>query len=176
MFYRDYGNETYGQFLRKIATKGYDEGNITRAEHDSIAKFNNVNMGNILEAVMGYAWIYNYKNNPDLAEAQDILNCLETGIQTMLKTEETTKLPDAEEDDQDEPMSKNKMTEEEATKIAEIMNKILKPDLLRIGNIGEHREQHRRKQGDVRDLLQGHRQAARTRTLLHQGETPGYFQ
>eukprot|EP00972_Heterocapsa_arctica_P028991 4266152-Heterocapsa_arctica.AAC.1 len=46
--------------------------------------------------------------------------------------EETTKVPEAEAEEQAEHMSKNKMTEEEATKIAEIMSQIQKPDLLRI--------------------------------------------
>eukprot|EP00972_Heterocapsa_arctica_P101129 14905791-Heterocapsa_arctica.AAC.1 len=46
LFYRDYGNETYGDFLRVIATKGYQDGNITKTEYDCIAKFNNKNMGN----------------------------------------------------------------------------------------------------------------------------------
>eukprot|EP00972_Heterocapsa_arctica_P044491 6567669-Heterocapsa_arctica.AAC.1 len=61
LFYRDYGNEMYGYFLRMIAMKGCEDGNITKTEFDSIAKYNNVNMGNILEAITGYAWIYNYK-------------------------------------------------------------------------------------------------------------------
>ena len=123
-----------------IATKGYEDGIITKTEYDSIAKFNNENMGNILEAIMGYAWIYNYKKNPELAEFQDIPNCLETGIQTMQMTEETTKVPETEAERQDEHMSKNMMTEEEATKIAEIMSNIQKPYFLRIEAILENIE------------------------------------
>eukprot|EP00972_Heterocapsa_arctica_P004522 672131-Heterocapsa_arctica.AAC.1 len=89
-------------------------------EYDSIAKFNNVNMGNILEAIMGYAWIYNYKKNAVLAEFQDILNCLETGIQKIQMTEEATKVTETEAEWQNEHLNNNKMTEEEVTKIAEI--------------------------------------------------------
>eukprot|EP00972_Heterocapsa_arctica_P049062 7224697-Heterocapsa_arctica.AAC.1 len=33
IFYRDYGNETYGDFLRTIAARAYDKGEITSAEH-----------------------------------------------------------------------------------------------------------------------------------------------
>eukprot|EP00972_Heterocapsa_arctica_P098487 14532758-Heterocapsa_arctica.AAC.1 len=46
--------------------------------------------------------------------------------------EETTKVPETESEEQAEHMNKNMMTEEEATKIAEIMSKIQKPDILRI--------------------------------------------
>eukprot|EP00972_Heterocapsa_arctica_P045566 6725816-Heterocapsa_arctica.AAC.1 len=63
----DYGNEAYGYFLRTTATKGYEDGDLTKEEFYDITKFNNVNMCNILEAIMGYAWIYNYKKNPELA-------------------------------------------------------------------------------------------------------------
>eukprot|EP00972_Heterocapsa_arctica_P113301 16436410-Heterocapsa_arctica.AAC.1 len=41
LFYRDYGKEIYGYFLRMIATKGYEDGDIAKTEYDSIAKFNN---------------------------------------------------------------------------------------------------------------------------------------
>eukprot|EP00972_Heterocapsa_arctica_P031017 4563093-Heterocapsa_arctica.AAC.1 len=59
---------------------------------------------------MGYAWIYNYKKDPELAEFQNILNCLETGIQTRLMTEETTKMPETDAEEQTEHMNNNKMT------------------------------------------------------------------
>eukprot|EP00972_Heterocapsa_arctica_P012880 1893374-Heterocapsa_arctica.AAC.1 len=65
-FYRDYGNETYGDFLRITAARAYEKGEITMEEHDEISKFNNANSGNTLEAIMGYAWIFNYKKDPDL--------------------------------------------------------------------------------------------------------------
>eukprot|EP00972_Heterocapsa_arctica_P104806 15444842-Heterocapsa_arctica.AAC.1 len=32
MFYRDYGNETYGDFLRTAAGRAYEKGEITNAE------------------------------------------------------------------------------------------------------------------------------------------------
>eukprot|EP00972_Heterocapsa_arctica_P102428 15092957-Heterocapsa_arctica.AAC.1 len=67
MFYRDYGNETYGDYLRTMAARAYERGDIMNAEHYEISKFNNINSGNILEAIVGYAWIYNYKKDPDLA-------------------------------------------------------------------------------------------------------------
>eukprot|EP00972_Heterocapsa_arctica_P099473 14678465-Heterocapsa_arctica.AAC.1 len=63
----DYGNEAYGDYLRKIAAKRYEDGDLTKEEFYNIAKFNNVNMGNTLEEIMGYAWIYNYKKDPELA-------------------------------------------------------------------------------------------------------------
>eukprot|EP00972_Heterocapsa_arctica_P099657 14704583-Heterocapsa_arctica.AAC.1 len=35
-FYRDYGNEIYGDFLRTATSKGYEEGHITKTEFDRI--------------------------------------------------------------------------------------------------------------------------------------------
>eukprot|EP00972_Heterocapsa_arctica_P065123 9613703-Heterocapsa_arctica.AAC.1 len=37
MFCRDYGNETYGDFLRTKASKGYVDGELTKEEYDEIA-------------------------------------------------------------------------------------------------------------------------------------------
>eukprot|EP00972_Heterocapsa_arctica_P026128 3849203-Heterocapsa_arctica.AAC.1 len=37
MFYRDYGNETYGDFLRTTASKGYEDGELTKEEYYEIA-------------------------------------------------------------------------------------------------------------------------------------------
>eukprot|EP00972_Heterocapsa_arctica_P070752 10451226-Heterocapsa_arctica.AAC.1 len=91
MFYRDYGNETYGDFLRTTAARAYEKGEITSAELYEISNFNNANSGNILEAFMGYAWIFNYKKDPDLVEFPDILNCLENGILNRMMEEEPAK-------------------------------------------------------------------------------------
>eukprot|EP00972_Heterocapsa_arctica_P002195 314938-Heterocapsa_arctica.AAC.1 len=37
LFYRDYGNETYGGFLRTMAARAYDKGDITNTEHWEIS-------------------------------------------------------------------------------------------------------------------------------------------
>eukprot|EP00972_Heterocapsa_arctica_P012057 1768855-Heterocapsa_arctica.AAC.1 len=50
----------------------------------------------------------------------------------MQMTEDATNMPEAEAEEQDEHMSKSMMTEEDAARIAEIMMKMQKPDLLRI--------------------------------------------
>eukprot|EP00972_Heterocapsa_arctica_P003963 589460-Heterocapsa_arctica.AAC.1 len=36
MFYRDYGNEAYGDFLRTTAAKGYEDGDLTKEEYYEI--------------------------------------------------------------------------------------------------------------------------------------------
>eukprot|EP00972_Heterocapsa_arctica_P032748 4821743-Heterocapsa_arctica.AAC.1 len=54
LFHRDFGNEAYVYFLRTVAAKGYEDGDLTKEEFYNIAEFNNVNMGNILGAIMGY--------------------------------------------------------------------------------------------------------------------------
>eukprot|EP00972_Heterocapsa_arctica_P092921 13705610-Heterocapsa_arctica.AAC.1 len=47
---------------------------------------------------MGYAWLYNYKKDPDLAEFLDIINCLENGILNIMMEEEPEKMAEAEVD------------------------------------------------------------------------------
>eukprot|EP00972_Heterocapsa_arctica_P006108 899332-Heterocapsa_arctica.AAC.1 len=37
IFYREYGNETYGYYLRTMAARAYDRGDITNAEHHGIS-------------------------------------------------------------------------------------------------------------------------------------------
>eukprot|EP00972_Heterocapsa_arctica_P042811 6312877-Heterocapsa_arctica.AAC.1 len=37
IFYRDYGNETYGDYLRTTAMRAYGRGDITNAEHYEIS-------------------------------------------------------------------------------------------------------------------------------------------
>eukprot|EP00972_Heterocapsa_arctica_P010372 1524995-Heterocapsa_arctica.AAC.1 len=69
---------------------------------------------------MGYAWIFNYKKDPDLVEFLDILNCLENGIPKRMLEEEPAKMTETDVEMPNEIMEKGKMTEEEMKKVAEI--------------------------------------------------------
>eukprot|EP00972_Heterocapsa_arctica_P029072 4277174-Heterocapsa_arctica.AAC.1 len=61
---------------------------------------------------MGYAWLYNYKKDPDLADFQDILNCLENGILKRMMEEEPDNMTEADVEMPIEIKEKSMMTEE----------------------------------------------------------------
>eukprot|EP00972_Heterocapsa_arctica_P013826 2039182-Heterocapsa_arctica.AAC.1 len=69
---------------------------------------------------MGYAWICNNKKIPALAEFQNILNNLETGLQTMMMTEDVDTMTETDGEEPDGNTNKYTMTEEDAKKVAEI--------------------------------------------------------
>eukprot|EP00972_Heterocapsa_arctica_P091859 13547834-Heterocapsa_arctica.AAC.1 len=81
---------------------------------------------------MGYAWIFNYKKDPDLLEFLDFLNCLENGILKRMMEEEPAKTTETEIELPSENMEKSKMTEEEMNNIAEIVSQNQKTYLLKI--------------------------------------------
>eukprot|EP00972_Heterocapsa_arctica_P098233 14498008-Heterocapsa_arctica.AAC.1 len=56
-FYRDWGNETYADYLNNTAMKARKKHIIDKEELAMIMKVNINNLGNILEAIMGYAWL-----------------------------------------------------------------------------------------------------------------------
>eukprot|EP00972_Heterocapsa_arctica_P061865 9120575-Heterocapsa_arctica.AAC.1 len=56
-FYRDWGNETYGDYLKNATKKARGENIIDDEDHAAITKYSAANMGNILETIMGYAFI-----------------------------------------------------------------------------------------------------------------------
>eukprot|EP00972_Heterocapsa_arctica_P031451 4632935-Heterocapsa_arctica.AAC.1 len=61
---------------------------------------------------MGYAWLYNYKKDPDLADFQETLNCLENGILKRTMEEEPEKMAEADVEMPIEIEEKSMMTEE----------------------------------------------------------------
>ncbi len=79
-FFRDYGNEIYGDYLRHVSKMAHENGTLTKDEYYEITKFNNPNSGDILEAIMGYAVFYLYNKDPELQIFLDIRNHLENGI------------------------------------------------------------------------------------------------
>eukprot|EP00972_Heterocapsa_arctica_P004009 595927-Heterocapsa_arctica.AAC.1 len=81
---------------------------------------------------MGYAWIFNYKKDPDLVQFLDILNCLENGILKRMMEAEPAKTTETDAELPNEIIEKNKMTEEEVNNIAEIMSQNQKTYLLKI--------------------------------------------
>eukprot|EP00972_Heterocapsa_arctica_P013799 2035325-Heterocapsa_arctica.AAC.1 len=141
-FYRDYGNECYGDYLRHIATKAYKGGLITYLEHFSITKYNDANSGNILEAIMGYAWLYQNKKNPDLKDFPDIMNYMENEILKRATTDETEKKEEAmeESDTPNEDKTMVLMKDEMMVKLADIISAIMTTYLNNIEEAGEHRE------------------------------------
>eukprot|EP00972_Heterocapsa_arctica_P115064 16445833-Heterocapsa_arctica.AAC.1 len=56
-FFRDWGNETYADYMRSAATKAFKTQILTEEEYDSIVRLNMGNLGKMLEAIMGYVWI-----------------------------------------------------------------------------------------------------------------------
>eukprot|EP00972_Heterocapsa_arctica_P084699 12474692-Heterocapsa_arctica.AAC.1 len=80
---------------------------------------------------MCYAWLYNYKKDPDLAEFQDMLNCLENGILKRRMEKEPEKMTEA---DVEMPSEKEKsmMTEEVMNNIADFVSQNQKTDLRNI--------------------------------------------
>eukprot|EP00972_Heterocapsa_arctica_P082062 12094888-Heterocapsa_arctica.AAC.1 len=59
LFYRDYGNEAYASYVNKITSIALQNHNLTEMEGYNITRLCPANKGDILEAVMGYEWIYN---------------------------------------------------------------------------------------------------------------------
>eukprot|EP00972_Heterocapsa_arctica_P001234 180663-Heterocapsa_arctica.AAC.1 len=51
-------------------------------------KYNNKNMGNILEAIMGYAWLCHSKKDRDQQEFPEFANFLENGLLQRTTTED----------------------------------------------------------------------------------------
>eukprot|EP00972_Heterocapsa_arctica_P111036 16347539-Heterocapsa_arctica.AAC.1 len=81
---------------------------------------------------MGFALIYNYKKNPALAYFPIILNILETGLQTMMMTEDIDAMTEADGEEHNEDMDKCTMTEEDMNNTAETMMNKLMPELQNI--------------------------------------------
>eukprot|EP00972_Heterocapsa_arctica_P049515 7288099-Heterocapsa_arctica.AAC.1 len=59
LFYRDYGNEAYASYLSKITSIALQNNDLTGTKGYNITRLGLANKGDILEAIMGYAWIYN---------------------------------------------------------------------------------------------------------------------
>eukprot|EP00972_Heterocapsa_arctica_P115862 16450072-Heterocapsa_arctica.AAC.1 len=66
LFFRDYGNERYRNYLTKITKEAYTKGELSKDDAFYINRLCNVNKGDILEAIMGYAWIYDKTEWPFL--------------------------------------------------------------------------------------------------------------
>eukprot|EP00972_Heterocapsa_arctica_P008519 1243354-Heterocapsa_arctica.AAC.1 len=81
---------------------------------------------------MGYAWLYNYKKDPGLAEFQDILNCLENGFLKIMMEEDPEKMTEADVEMPGENKEKSMMTEEVMKNIADFVSQNQKAELQRI--------------------------------------------
>eukprot|EP00972_Heterocapsa_arctica_P021468 3159751-Heterocapsa_arctica.AAC.1 len=80
---------------------------------------------------MGYAWLYNYKKNPDLEEFQDILNSLENGILNRMMENKPENI-EADMEMPTENKDQSMMTEEMMKNIADIVSMNQKAELLKI--------------------------------------------
>eukprot|EP00972_Heterocapsa_arctica_P001911 273536-Heterocapsa_arctica.AAC.1 len=87
-FYRDWGNETYGDYLKNAVKKAYEDKIVDTDDHYEITKFNSKNMGNILEAIMGYSFIYHDKKEQGLKDFPELANFLENGLMKRLVEED----------------------------------------------------------------------------------------
>eukprot|EP00972_Heterocapsa_arctica_P027299 4012909-Heterocapsa_arctica.AAC.1 len=78
---------------------------------------------------MGYAWLYNYKKNPDLVEFLEIVSFLEHGILNTTMEDEPEKIEaDMEESDMpNEIKVQGMMTEEMMNNIADIVSASMMP-------------------------------------------------
>eukprot|EP00972_Heterocapsa_arctica_P091113 13445511-Heterocapsa_arctica.AAC.1 len=75
-FCRDWGNETNADYMKYATHAARKKGIIDEEDYTAIMKYNNKNLGNILEAIMGYSWISHYKKQQDLMEFAELANFL----------------------------------------------------------------------------------------------------
>eukprot|EP00972_Heterocapsa_arctica_P061723 9102583-Heterocapsa_arctica.AAC.1 len=95
-FYRDWGNETYADFLKNATKKAKEDKIIDDEDYAAIVKYSAANMGNILETIMGYSFISQYMKEEGLKEFTEIANLLENGLMQRMIEEDEEDHDDAE--------------------------------------------------------------------------------
>eukprot|EP00972_Heterocapsa_arctica_P099847 14729008-Heterocapsa_arctica.AAC.1 len=88
LFYRDYGNDFYASYLSQITTAALGNNELTEEEAFYISRLCATNKGDILESVMGYAWIYNKKKYGCLKDFPEYVSILEKGLQSATEDSE----------------------------------------------------------------------------------------
>jgi hypothetical protein len=88
-FYRDWGNGAYADLLRSIAAKALKDKTIDSNDYWLITRYSPINLGNIIETILGYGFIAKNRKDERLMEFIEIANYLENALEARSMEEDT---------------------------------------------------------------------------------------